>query len=125
MSETGMLDLYYISAIYRSLVHALLPVMLIYCWLNVYHCFQGHYIVIQPVIFSFYRYDKKKGFYCIESSTGVHKCLGGGKGRSLNYGPMDEKSRAYLEQVFATPNAYLKQLLTSLKYPIPRWLMNS
>ncbi|KAF6039937.1 NDST4 [Bugula neritina] len=67
-------------------------------------------------------FEDEKGFYCIKRSVGRPKCLGAGKGRVRQYGQVDEKSRAYLQQVFYTPNLALKHLLAQVGSPIPSWL---
>lgn len=75
--------------------------------------------VLYTLSFSF---EDEKGFYCIKRSVGRPKCLGAGKGRVRQYGQVDEKSRAYLQQVFYTPNLALKHLLAQVGSPIPSWL---
>ena len=68
----------------------------------------------------FFRFDKRKGFYCQVTSQGGTQCLGKGKGR--HYVPMDKQSQKFLEDYYREPNKNLADLLRRLNKPLPDWL---
>lgn len=77
-------------------------------------------MVIYKLFFLPFRYDARKGFYCLVAVDGRKKCLGKGKGR--HYPKIDSKSKDFLENYYSDANKRLAQLLHHIEKPFPQWL---
>lgn len=69
----------------------------------------------------YWRFDKKKGFFCQVVNGDSTKCLGRSKGRQ--YPPMEEKSLKYLQRYYLSHNTALVKLFKKIGIRIiPKWL---
>ena len=100
--------------------HHLTLYMYIHCIVVYGLVLQYHRFSILCMINNLFRYDSRKGFFCVVKE-GRKKCLGKGKGRS--YPPMSMADHQWLDRYYSPHNARLREILTELDRTPPGWLL--